>query len=187
MNKLNCISWLASCLLLLTSHLVVAQPSDEAVIRALRLESNKAILAKDLQVFGQTMLPNIDVTRGSGSHVSGRDSVLASVAVQFKDPSFLGYVRTTDLIQISTTAPLDRAFSAGRWHTDHKWNLSFHVAERNGRVADSVGVVCEFGVYGKCGLWEMTHIDPAELSVCNLVAKWPASSITTFSQPSSGF
>ncbi|MBN8824345.1 MAG: nuclear transport factor 2 family protein [Spirosoma sp.] len=86
---------------------------DVAAIRSLRAESNQAIQAKDLSGFGQTMLPEIEVTRGSGSHVSGRDSVLASVAVQFKDPAFLGYVRYTDRIDISTTSPL--AAEHGHW------------------------------------------------------------------------
>ena len=87
--------------------------ADEVAIRALRAQSNQAIQARDLIAFGQTMLPDIDVTRGSGSHVSGRDSVLASVAPQFKDATFLGYVRTTDSIQISTSSPL--AAEHGHW------------------------------------------------------------------------
>lgn len=84
-----------------------------ATIQQLRRQSNKAIQARDLAGFGQTMLANIEVTRGSGSHVSGRDSVLASVAVQFKDPAFLGYIRTTDRIDLSHTSPL--AAEHGHW------------------------------------------------------------------------
>ena len=45
--------------------------------------------------------------------MSGRDSVLASVAVQFNDPAFLGYVREIDRIQVSTTGPL--AAEHGHW------------------------------------------------------------------------
>ena len=89
------------------------EPADEEQIRMLRAQSNQAIQARDLVAFGQTMLPDIAMTRGSGSHVSGRDSVLASVAVQFKDKAFLGYVRTTDSIQISTSGPL--AAEHGHW------------------------------------------------------------------------
>ncbi|WP_461128740.1 YybH family protein [Spirosoma aerophilum] len=113
MKRLFLIFSRASCLILLLSNSVSAQTSDEASIRTLRAESNKAILAHDLSGFGQTMLPSIEVTRGSGSHVSGRDSVLASVAIQFKDPTFLGYVRFTDSIQVSTIAPL--AAEHGHW------------------------------------------------------------------------
>ncbi len=84
----------------------VSESPDLAAIRALRAQSNRAIQVRDLTTFGQTMLPDIEVTRGSGSHVSGRDSVLASVAVQFKDPAFLGYIRNTDSLQVSTMGPL---------------------------------------------------------------------------------
>lgn len=87
--------------------------TDETLIRALRLQSNEAIQARDLAGFGKTMRTDIDVTRGSGSHVSGRDSVLASVSVQFADKLFMGYVRTTDSVQVSTSAPL--AAERGHW------------------------------------------------------------------------
>ncbi|GAB4014821.1 hypothetical protein GCM10028808_38460 [Spirosoma migulaei] len=86
---------------------------DVAAIRSLRAQSNQAIQARDLTGFGQTMLPDIEVTRGSGSHVTSRDSVLASVAVQFNDPNFRGYVRDTESIKISSTAPL--AAEQGHW------------------------------------------------------------------------
>lgn len=104
--------------LLLFSHRSLAQTKttespDVAVIRSLRTQSNRAIQSRDLTAFGQTMLPDIEVTRGSGSHVSSRDSVLASVAVQFNDPTFMGYVRDTDNINISSAAPL--AAERGHW------------------------------------------------------------------------
>ncbi|AKD58510.1 YybH family protein [Spirosoma radiotolerans] len=87
--------------------------ADEKLIRALRLQSNEAIQARDLTGFGKTMRADIEVTRGSGPHVSGRDSVLASVSVQFRDKSFLGYVRMTDSVRVSTSAPL--AAEQGHW------------------------------------------------------------------------
>lgn len=87
--------------------------ADETIIRSQRTQSNKAIQARDLTGFGKTMRPDMVVTRGSGSHVSGRDAVLASVSVQFADKSFLGYERITDNIQISTSAPL--AAERGHW------------------------------------------------------------------------
>lgn len=117
--------WLLTHLLIvgfaiLMPHVTLAQTTptpkaseDEVAIRSLRSQSNSAIQARDLTAFGQTMLPDIEVTRGSGPHVSSRDSVLASVAPQFKDASFLGYVRTTDSIQISTSGPL--AAEHGHW------------------------------------------------------------------------
>ena len=92
---------------------VPVKSAEATVIQALRAESNRAIQRRDLIAFGQTMLPGIEVTRGSGSHVSGRDSVLASVSVQFKDAAFLGYVRHTDRIDVSTMNPL--AAEHGHW------------------------------------------------------------------------
>ena len=90
-----------------------AKTSDELAIRSLRAASNQAIQDRNLTAFGETMLPDMEVTRGSGTHVSGRDSILASVAVQFKDSAFLGYVREIDRIQVSATAPL--AAEHGHW------------------------------------------------------------------------
>lgn len=111
---------LTACYLITTALSAQPGPSssntetpDVLAIRALRKQSNQAIQARNLDAFGQTMLPEMEVTRGSGTHVSGRDSILASVAVQFSDPAFLGYVRETDRIQVSTTAPL--AAEHGHW------------------------------------------------------------------------
>ncbi|GAB2557148.1 hypothetical protein GCM10027190_03850 [Spirosoma areae] len=113
--------------------------SDIAKIRALRAQSNRAIQARDLVAFGQTMLPDIDVTRGSGPHLSGRDSVLASVAVQFRDANFLGYVRETDSIRVSTSGPL--AAEQGHW---------------TGRFQRPDGIQTLTGVY--LAMWRKTDV-----------------------------
>lgn len=108
--------WMAGFLLhpgCLLAQVTTAESSDETMIRALRTQSNRAIVDRDLKAFGQTMLSDIEVTRGSGTHISGRDSVLTSVAVQFKDAAFLGYVRFSDSIQVSTSGPL--AAEHGHW------------------------------------------------------------------------
>ncbi len=91
----------------------LADSADKTAIQSARAQSNQAIIARDLTGFGRTMLPDIEVTRGSGSHVTGRDSVLTSVAGQFNDPNFLGYVRQTDSIQVNTMGPL--AAEHGHW------------------------------------------------------------------------
>lgn len=113
------------------------KPTEVKAIQSLRAASNQAIQARDLTAFGQTMLPEIDVTRGSGSHISGRDSVLASVAEQFKDANFLGYVRYTDSVQISSTGPL--AAERGHW---------------TGRFRRSDGIQTITGVY--LSMWRKT-------------------------------
>ena len=116
MNRLLIFLLLVS--LVAVPHYLFAQhnpavSADKSAILAARAQSNQAIEARDLAGFGRTMLATINVTRGSGSHVTGRDSVLASVAGQFRDPNFLGYVRQTDSIQVSTMNPL--AAEHGHW------------------------------------------------------------------------
>ncbi|GAB4018345.1 hypothetical protein GCM10028773_17720 [Spirosoma koreense] len=59
------------------------------------------------------MLPDVEVTRGSGTHLSGRGSVLASVASNFQDAAFLGYVRDPDNVQVNTSGAL--AAEHGHW------------------------------------------------------------------------
>ncbi|GAB4045490.1 YybH family protein [Spirosoma litoris] len=116
MNRTQITCLLIGLFLLSFSSFAQTKPvesTDIVAIKSLRAQSNQAIQARDLTAFGQTMLLDIEVTRGSGSHVSGRDSVLASVSVQFKDPNFLGYMRNTDQIQVSTTSPL--AAENGHW------------------------------------------------------------------------
>jgi len=125
-------------LVLLSPWSLLAQSADEAAIRTLRAQSNRAIQERNLTAFGQTMLPEIEVTRGSGSHVSGRDSVLASVAPQFNDPNFLGYVRHTDSLQISSSAPL--AAEHGHW---------------TGRFKRADGIQSLTGVY--LAMWRKTN------------------------------
>lgn len=114
--------WVLGSLLSGLTHHVLAQakPSDESIaaeIRALRAQSNRAIAAHDVAAFGQTMLVDVEVTRGSGVHVSGRDSVLASLAAQFTDKAFLEYVREPDSIQVSRVNPLvaEHGHWTGRW------------------------------------------------------------------------
>lgn len=116
----------------------IAQQSDIDQIRALRTQSNLAIVAHNLDGFGQTLLPDVVVTRGSGTHVAGRDSVLASLAVQFKDPNFMGYVRETDSVTISTSNPL--AAEHGHW---------------TGRFRQPDGIQIVKGVY--LSMWRQTN------------------------------
>ena len=132
--------WLAACLLVPLGSMAqstAAESPDVRLIQSLRQQSNRAIQARDLKAFAQTMLPEIEVTRGSSVHVSGRDSVLASLSVQFKDPAFLGYVRDTDSIQVSTSGPL--AAERGHW---------------TGRFQRSDGIQTITGVY--LAMWRKT-------------------------------
>lgn len=91
--------------------------SSETQVRAARLASNRAILTRDLAALTATMLPEMQVTAGSGRHLTSRDSVGALFAKTFADPAFLDYVRTTDSVQVSTMTPLaaEHGHWVGRW------------------------------------------------------------------------
>ncbi len=142
MNRRIRSAWLAGFLLIpfgSVAQSTLSESSDVARIRSLRTESNSAIQARDVTAFGQTMLPDIEVTRGSGPHVSGRDSVLASVAVQFNDAAFLGYIRNTERIQVSTSGLL--AAENGHWI---------------GRFQQPDGIQILMGVY--LAMWRKTAV-----------------------------
>lgn len=89
----------------------------ENQIRAVRAASNRAILARDLPALVKTMLPEMQVTAGSGRHIAGRDSVGALLAKTFADRAFMDYVRTADSVQVSTLNPLaaEHGHWVGRW------------------------------------------------------------------------
>ena len=93
------------------------QAPDVARIKAVRAQSNKAILARDLPTLIGTMLPEMQVTAGSSRHIASRDSVQALFAKTFADRAFLEYVRTADSIQVSTLYPLaaEHGHWVGRW------------------------------------------------------------------------
>lgn len=94
-----------------------AQSAEANLIRAERTRSNKAILVRDLPTLVSTMLPDMQVTAGSGRHIASRDSVLALFAKTFADRDFLDYVRTTDSVQVSTMTALaaEHGHWIGRW------------------------------------------------------------------------
>ncbi|MBC8155591.1 MAG: nuclear transport factor 2 family protein [Bacteroidetes bacterium] len=104
-------------LLVLLSRQTYGQTPDAALIRAERVKSNQAILSRDLPTLTGTMLPEMQVTAGSGRHIAGRDSVRALFASTFADREFLDYVRTTDSVQVSTLNPLaaEHGYWVGRW------------------------------------------------------------------------
>lgn len=99
------------------SHQTPGQTPDAALIRTERVKSNKAILARDLPTLTGTLLPEMQVTAGSGRHIAGRDSVRALFAKTFADREFLDYVRTTDSVQVSAMNPLaaEHGHWVGRW------------------------------------------------------------------------
>jgi ketosteroid isomerase-like protein len=91
-----------------------------AEVRAERARSNAAIARHDAAGAVADMLPDVHVTGGNGGHLAGRDAVLAAFTRQFADSAFVVYVRTTEGVDVSATAPLaaERGRWVGRWRRD---------------------------------------------------------------------
>ncbi len=89
-------------------------------VRAERGRSNAAIARHDAASAVADMLPDVHVTGGNGGMLAGRDAVLAAFTRQFADPAFVVYVRSTEGVDVSATAPLaaERGRWVGRWRRD---------------------------------------------------------------------
>jgi uncharacterized protein (TIGR02246 family) len=95
-----------------TSALAADSP-DQATIRALRAESNRAIAAHDLKAFLPVFAEDAAFVWSNGSSASGRSGLAARFAEDFADPAFIRYVRTPAVIQLSDTGA--RAVEHGTW------------------------------------------------------------------------
>lgn len=117
MRLTSSVRFLILILILFIASRAQGQSTDIAQIRAVRAQSNRAILARDLNTLIGSMLPEMQVTAGSGRHLASRDTVAALFAKTFSDRAFLEYVRTPDSIQVSTTNPLaaEHGHWVGRW------------------------------------------------------------------------
>jgi ketosteroid isomerase-like protein len=95
------------------------EPLAAVDVRAIRRSSNAAIAAHDIEAFSATLLPEVIVTGGNGGALVGRDSVRASLARSFADPTFVSFVRITDRVDISGFKPLaaEDGHWIGRWRT----------------------------------------------------------------------
>ena len=69
--------------LLLYTRCATAQSAD-ALIRAARAASNKAIASHDVNGIVRDMLPDYSIVTGRGQHVQGRDSVFTFWQKTFK-------------------------------------------------------------------------------------------------------
>ena len=97
------------------------EPSTVAEVRAMRMQSNAAIAAHDIDAFTATLLPEVVVTAGNGRVLVGRDSVRASLARSFADPTFVNYLRTPERVDLSGFKPLaaERGHWVGHWQTSN--------------------------------------------------------------------
>jgi len=91
-------------------------PQD--AIRARRKLTNKLIAAHDAGRLRPFLAPDIKLISGEGGLLIGAEAVLQAFAGQFKDPSFVTYVRTTG--EVTLDAEGGRAAETGVWAAT--WN-----------------------------------------------------------------
>lgn len=86
-------------------------PQD--AIRARRRLTNKFIAAHDAARLKPFFDPQIKVIVGDGSLILGAEAVLDAFAAQFKDPTFIAYVRTPEDVRLDAEGA--RASESGSW------------------------------------------------------------------------
>lgn len=99
--------------LLATLQVAKAQNAQAAEIKAARERSNRAIAARDLETFSESLTDDFVMVRGSGAFVQSRDAYIALFRQDFADPTSTVYQRICDKIEISNAAPL--AAEHGHW------------------------------------------------------------------------
>ena len=100
--------------------------NEVAAIAKLRADSNAAIAAHDADRVVSFVEADFQITTGAGAALSSRDAMRQRFAEQFtKFPDTI-YVRTPELIEISTASPLasERGRWVGRW-TENGQQLEF--------------------------------------------------------------
>ena len=71
----------------------------ETAIRARRKLTNKLIASHEAARLRPFLAPDINLIAGDGSLMVGVDSVLAAFESQFRDVSFVTYLRTTETVR----------------------------------------------------------------------------------------
>ena len=87
--------------------------SPEDAIRARRRLTNKLIAAHDAGRLKPFLDPEVKVIVGDGGLIAGASAVLAAFEAQFKDPTFVAYVRTPGSVEVDQAGL--RAAESGRW------------------------------------------------------------------------
>ncbi|UTP40628.1 nuclear transport factor 2 family protein [Phenylobacterium sp. LH3H17] len=95
-------------------------PQD--AIRARRRLTNKLIAAHDAARLRPFLAPDMNLISGEGGLLVGAEAVLQAFAAQFKDASFVTYVRTPRDIMLDADGA--RAAEAGDWTATWKDAMS---------------------------------------------------------------
>jgi len=91
----------------------LAQTTPETLIKNLRLESNKAISEKNLEILASSWNDKIQVTVSSGDHLNGKAAYRSAFQQIFKVNPSASYVRTPVTIKISEDGKI--ASEEGTW------------------------------------------------------------------------
>jgi ketosteroid isomerase-like protein len=90
------------------------RPADEKIIRQLRLDYNAAIAARDPKAMAKFCAPEMAEMASTGEVNLPASKVIADyINVEFKDPTFIGYERLTDTVEISPNGRF--AVERGHW------------------------------------------------------------------------
>lgn len=94
----------------------IIHPADVSAIRSARLAQNAAIIAGDVDGIARYWTEDVDIRRGLGGFVQGRQAYRQLFA---DDPHNL-FVRTPLIIEVSDTWPLAFEFGEWAWHEGSK-------------------------------------------------------------------
>lgn len=87
-----------------------------ATIRALRMQSNEAIAAHDVERTVALMDPDITVAVAGGPVLHGREASRVAFIEQFTDRAFITYVRSaSQVVMRDASAATERGQWRGRW------------------------------------------------------------------------
>ena len=84
-----------------------------AAIRAKRKLTNRLIAAHDALRLRPHLTDDMLLIVGDGGLIQGADAVVSAFASQFADTALIGYVRTTDTVEVAADGR--RAAETGRW------------------------------------------------------------------------
>jgi ketosteroid isomerase-like protein len=114
------ISFLVLCLLAQYIHAQNKNDKDVEYIKAAREASNKAIANHDIDGISKFWCDDFVQVRGNSTHLSGKDSIVASWVQLFKTNAKVVYIRTPLQISISTNDTL--AWETGTWQAFNSYS-----------------------------------------------------------------
>ena len=111
------------CLVLFTLQLALGQTANDkevALIKSLRAASNEAIAKHDIDALQKYWLDDLVLVRGNSTHLTGKDTIVATWKKLFKDNPKVSYERVPRLITISKNDTL--AWETGTWQATNSYS-----------------------------------------------------------------